>query len=174
MYEFSAIVTNEYTVDITSNTYWSCKAEGNFKLSKYDGSGSTSLEIEIPSDVMRAEGTVYFSYGDERCKYPELYIYLDNLCYITSNPMYTVCKTDNGAEEKTVTFFYEDANEAFTISVFCFDGWTVDTTDFECITSNNSVMIVASGRDGELRIVPNHQCGGRSIIHVKLIKKQTD
>ena len=170
MYQFSAIVTNDYTIDVTSNTYWSCKAEGNFKLSQYDGSGNTKINIEIPDDVMMAEGVVYFSYGDERCKYPKFEISLSNLCYITSYPNYNIC--DNG--EKTIYFFYEEPLETFNVSVFCYDGWTVDSADLNYITNNNEVMIIASGNDGELRIVPQHQCGGRSVIHVKLVKKKAD
>ena len=86
MYQFSAIVTNDYTIEVTSNTYWSCKAEGNFKLSQYDGSGDAKINIEIPDDVMLAEGTVYFSYGDERCEYPVVSIYLSGGCYLLTEP----------------------------------------------------------------------------------------
>jgi hypothetical protein len=173
MYQFSAMVTNDYTIEVSSNTYWSCKAEGNFKLSQYDGSGDTKINIEIPDDVMLAEGTVYFSYGDERCKYPKFEISLANLCYISSYPNYNICD-DNGTKKKTVYFFYDEPLETFNLSVFCYDGWTVDTSDFNYVTSNNDVMIIASENDGELRIIPNHQCGGRNIIYVKLVKKKAD
>lgn len=166
MYTFSATVTSDYTISVMSNTHWSCKAEGNFKLSKYDGEGNYDIDIIIPDDIMIADGTVTFSYGDERCNYPELVIYLNNLCYVSTNPSYRICN-----DEKTISFFYEEAKETFYVSVTCFDGWTVDTSDFDYITSNNDVMIISSGKDGELRIVPSNQCNGKSIIHIKLLKK---
>ena len=171
MYEFIAIVTNDYTIDIISNTYWSCKAEGNFKLSKYDGSGNTVLNIEIPDDTMMVEGVVYFSFGDERCKYPQLYVNFTNLCYIMCYPNYTTCTSNDNIEEKTITFFYEDELETFRVSVLCFDNWSVDTSDFDYVTNNNEIMIISSGSDGELRIIPQHQCNGKNTIHIKLIKK---
>jgi hypothetical protein len=168
MYTFSATVTSDYTISILSNTYWSCKAEGNFKLSKYDGEGNCDIDIIIPSDVMMADGIVTFSYGDERCNYPEVVIFLDNFCYVSTNPSYRICD-----DKKTIFFFYEEAKETFYVSVTCFDGWTVDSSSLEYITSNNDVMIISSGRDGELRIIPNHQCDGKNIVYVKLLKKET-
>jgi hypothetical protein len=168
MYTFSATVTSSYTISVISNTYWSCKAEGNFKLSKYDGEGNFIIDIIIPDDIMIADGVVTFSFGDERCNYPELTIFLSNLCYVSTNPSYRICN-----DEKTIFFFYEEAKETFYVSVTCFDGWTVESTNLEYITSNNDVMIISSGKDGELKIIPNHQCNRKNIIHVKLLKKQT-
>ena len=119
MYTFSATVTSSYTISVISNTYWSCKVEGNFKLSKYDGEGNFIIDIIIPDDIMIADGVVTFSFGDERCNYPELTIFLSNLCYVSTNPSYRMCN-----DEKTIFFFYEEAKETFYVSVTCFDGWT--------------------------------------------------
>jgi len=167
MYIFNATVTNDYTIEITSNTYWSCKVEGNFKLSAYDGSGNTQINIVIPDDVMVANGIVYFSFGDERCKYPEVSITMVNYCYIKTYPNYNIC--DN--EEKTIYFFFEEPHETFNISVTCFDGWEVDTSNLDYITSNNEIMVISRKDEGILRIVPQHSCNGKNIIYVKLIKK---
>lgn len=172
MYEFKAVLNDDQTITITTNTYWSCKAEGNFKLSAYDGTESTTLFIEIPKDVRIAMGEIFFSYGDERCDYPTIYVYTDNMCYIESYPSFNECKVGE-VEEKTIYFFYEEPQETFNVSIDCFSNWTVETNDFDYITSNNEVMIIASGYDGELLIVPDNNCGGRSIIHVKLVKKNT-
>ena len=163
---FSATVTNNQTIEVRSNTYWSCKAEGNFMLSTYDGTGNDTIIVEIPEDVMVAQGVVTFSYGDELCKYPEVGVYLSNDCYVNTIPAYKECD-----DEKTIYFYYDEPRETFNVSVQCFDGWEVDTTDFNYIMKNNDVMVISSGKDGELRIVPTHQCGGRSIIHVKLVKR---
>lgn len=169
MYEFSATVTDDYAIEITTNTYWNCKLEGNFQLSEYDGSGDTTVDIEIPDDVRIADGIIYFSFGDERCFHPELYINLDNKCYIETYPNYNVCNN----EEKTVFFFYEEPLEPFYISISCLYKWKVGSSDFTYIKSDKEVMIISNGNDGELQIVPDEQdnCDGKNIIHVKLKKK---
>ena len=168
MYQFSAITTNDYTIEIVSNTYWSCKAEGNFKLSQYNGSGNTKINIEIPSDVLTAEGYVYFSYGDERCKYPVLSINLSNLCYISTNPNYNVCVDG----KNTIFFIYENPGEIFTVSIFCYDNWTFAATSVNgCISNNNELMIIAGEKDGQVQITPQHQCDGKNIVYIKLLKK---
>lgn len=163
---FSATLTSDHTIEVRSNTYWSCKAEGNFTLSTYDGTGNATIFVDIPEDIMVAQGVVTFSYGDELCKYPEVGVYLSNDCYVNTIPEYKECD-----EGKTIYFYYDEPRETFNVSVQCFDGWEVDTTDFDYIMNNNDVMIISSGKDGELRIVPTHQCGGRSIIYVKLVKR---
>jgi len=174
MYEFSAIVKNDYTIEIKSNTYWNCKAVGNFKLSQYDGSGDTQIDIVIPEDVMIAEGNVYFSYGDERCEYPVVSVMLSNLCYITTNPSYTICDTEDDNEEKVITFFYKEPREIFNASIFCFDGWTVESDGLKYITNNNDVMIISNEEDGEIRIIPNNECEDTdNVIHIKLVKMQS-
>ena len=103
MYQFNATLKSNHTIEVESNTYWSCKVEGNFKLSKYDYSGDCVINIIIPDDIMFVEGTVYFSYGDERCKYPEIEVFLNNDCYIETYPNYVVCD-----DEKTIFFYYLD------------------------------------------------------------------
>ena len=172
MYEFSATVNDDNSIEIVSNTYWNCKLEGNFMLSSYDGSGDTTIDIEIPDDIRIAEGNIYFSYGDERCIYPELYIFTNNDCYIETNPNYIEC--DNG--EKTIYLYYEEPLETFTVSINCFDGWKVDSSDFDYITTDNEVMIISNDENGEnkeTQIKPTHDCDGKNIIHIKLKKKAT-
>ena len=56
---------------------------------------------------------------------------------------------------------------------FSLDDFGTGSSNLEYITSNNDVMIISSGKDGELKIIPNHQCNRKNIIHVKLLKKQT-
>lgn len=171
MYIFSATVTNDYTIEITSNTYWNCKLEGNFKLSSYDGSGSTTINIDIPDDIMIAEGIAYFSFGDERCNYPEITINLANLCYISTYPNYNICGEN---KEKTIYLFYEEPHETFNISVFCFDEWVASSSNISYITNNNELMIITGNENGNLDIIPNHTCNGQNVIHVKTIKKQAN
>jgi hypothetical protein len=168
--EFSAEVISSYTISVITNTYWNCKSEGNFKLSEYYGSGNTEIDIIIPDDVTYAEGFVYFSYGDERCSYPRIEIGLANLCYISSNPSYMICDG-----KKTIYLYYEDSGETFSISVFCYGVWNVSTEDdLKYITSDDGVMIISNGEDGEVVIQTNEQCEEKGKIHVKLIKKKAD
>lgn len=167
MYQFNATLKSNHTIEVESNTYWSCKVEGNFKLSKYDYSGDCVINIIIPDDIMFVEGTVYFSYGDERCKYPEIEVFLNNDCYIETYPNYVVCD-----DEKTIFFYYEDARETFNISVLCFGQWNARSSNLDYITTNNELIVISPDSDeGELTITPQNDCNGENVIHVKLIKK---
>ena len=47
-------------------------------LSNYSGIGDDEIEIDVPQDVAVAEGTITFSYGDDRCIYPVMKIYEGN------------------------------------------------------------------------------------------------
>jgi len=167
MYTFSATLTSDYSINVDTNTYWSCKVIGNFMLSKYDGEGGEIVDIIIPEDVTNANGTVIFSYGDERCKYPDLPVYLANLCYIDTEPKYRICN-----DEKIIFFEYEENREVFFVSVRCYNGWKVESTDLKFITNNNEIMIISSGKDGEVKIIPDNDCGGKNIVKIKLIKKR--
>jgi hypothetical protein len=173
MNEFSAIVTNEQKIIVTTNTYWSCKAEGNFKLSQYDGSGDTVINVIIPEDILSVEGVVYFTYGDERCTFPYVTILFNNSCYIKTMPSYTACTTDNGEVEKIIYLFFNEEKEVFNLSVFCIGNWEVRNNK-HCIylARGSELMIVSEDEDGFLEIVPL-DCESNTII-VKLIKRSQE
>lgn len=169
MDKFNAIVTNKMTIEITSDTYWSCKAEGNFKLSQYDGSGDTIINVIIPEDVLTAEGTVYFTYGDERCSFPQVSILFNNYCYIRTIPSYTSCTFDEETA-RVVYLFYEEENEIFNMSVFSVGDWEVrNAKNCKYLAKKNELMIITESVEGTLQIVPL-QCDMNKII-VNLIKK---
>ena len=60
---------------ITSNTYWECNVYGNFRLSKYNGSGGDTINIIVPGDLSFSYGKVIFSYGGNKCDYPTINIF---------------------------------------------------------------------------------------------------
>lgn len=172
MYEFNAILKDNQTIEITSNTYWSCKVDGNFKLSKYCGEGGTEekeiIDIIMPDDIMTAEGVVYFSYGDERCEYPQIYVYFANECYISTSPSYSKCED----EENKILFSFNEPGEIFMLSVFCFGNWEIkNETNITCITSNNEIMVISGEGDGSFYITPN-LCDKNSIKVV--LKRKAD
>ena len=165
MYEFSAKIVNN-KIEIESNTYWSCKADGNFKLSKYDGSGNAIINIDIPKDIIVAKGIVYFSYGDERCDRPTLDISIANTCYIETTPNYQLCD-----EQKTIYLFFNEGQEACNISVRSYSNWQINNVvNANCITSNNDIIVIFGNENGGFTI-ELQGCGDDGIIYVKTIKK---
>jgi len=152
MKQFSAITTSGYTIEIDSNTYWSCKAEGNFTLSSYNGSGSSVIDVNIPIDEITAEGVVHFSYGDGYCRQYTLDVYYSNNCYVSTNPSYEIC---NG--KKTIFLKYKQPNEEFIINIFCFGGWEIDSdSNVSYFINGDNLMVVSptTGK-GSLRIIPS-------------------
>lgn len=167
MYQFTAIASKNRNIAITSNTYWSCKAEGNFKLSKYDGNGSDTIDVIIPEDEMTVSGTVYFSYGDERCKYPELDIYYTNNCLIRTTPTFIEC---GGNRQKTIFFHYKEKGELFTTSVLCMGGWTAFSSTLKYLVSDNDVTVISGENDGIVYLTPNGDCNEIDKVEIRLVK----
>ena len=167
MYKFNAIVTNNRQIRIETNTYWSCKSVGNFSLSKYDGSGNTDIDIHIPDDEMIAEGTVYFSYGDDRCKYPEVSVFYTNNCLIRTTPSYVTCGENN---QKTIFFYYNEKGEMFNVNILCISGWNAYSPTLKYFINNNGIMIVSNEEDGAVTIKPNGDCEEDNFIEIRLVK----
>ena len=166
MYQFNAVISNSNTISITTNTYWSCKSEGNFKLSAYDGSGTTTIDIIIPDDIMVAEGIIYFSYGDDRCKYPDLSILSTNNCLIKTTPSYIKCD-DNS---KILELRYDESGELFNVSIMCVSGWSIFSPTLKYFETNDGIVIVSGEEDDSLFIQPNAECDETNFVEVRLIK----
>ena len=169
MNEFNAIVTDNRTIEITTNTYWSCKAEGNFKLSKYDGSGDTTISIIMPEDIMFIEGSVYFTYGDERCEFPQVSILFNNECYIRTIPSYDVCETEN-----VIYLFYNEERETFNLSVFTVGSWNIRNA-LNCIylIGRNELTIIPLGEEGGELTIFLENCEEKEVV-IKLIKRSQE
>ena len=160
MYTFKATAIENNTIQIETNTYWNCKAEGNFKLSSYDGSGNTIVSVLIPDDAPTVEGTIYFSYGNGVCSIFILDVYYTNNCYISTNPSYELCNN-----ERVLTLRYKQPNEAFMIDVFSFGGWVIgDANNVSYFVNENSLMVISpSTGTGSLKIIPS-LCSSNFII----------
>ena len=157
MYEFSAIHDdNTGKITITSNTYWSCTSEGNFMLSNYSGIGDDEIEIDVPQDVAVAEGTITFSYGDDRCIYPVMKIYEGNVCYIMTVPMFMM---QNG--KRHIYFHFENKGDIFPVeimtSTYSMDSWQVkETNNAYAITSDDLLTLISKESDGYVIIGPKN------------------
>lgn len=116
---------------------------------------------------MTAEGVVYFTYGDDRCKYPVITIYYTNNCLITTNPSWKECGDDN---QRTVFLYFKEKGETFNVSALCIGGWNVYSPTLKYFVNDNNIFIISNENDDSLFIRPNNECGGRNV-EVKLIKK---
>lgn len=174
MYELTLIFTNPNTINVLSNTCWSCEAIGNnFTLSKYSGVGNGEIKVNIPSSIPFANGSVIFTYGDDKCRKKELTIFANNNNYIITEPSYFICVDDN---VKTIKLFYSEPNEVHYVSVQCFDGWNIDnvSSNVQYVKDENSIMIISpsDGNNGELTIVPTyHGDNNENNVIVNIIKK---
>ena len=169
MHTLTATVAENNQITVETDTYWSCKAEGNFLLSKYSGNGTDVIDIIVPEDVAVANGVVYFSFGSGECEFTGVTVYSVNNCYIETIPNYKKCNGKN-----TIFFYYTEPKETFNVSVRCFDGWEVDSSNVECIVNDDEVMVITPDDykdEYKVNIFPNNQCGGNNNVQVILKKK---
>ena len=83
-------------------------------------------------------------------------------------PDYVMCD-----EKKTVNFYYNNSQQLFTASVFCFDGWEVTNSGgFSYITNNNEITIMSSNNDGTLIIEQKGECENKNVLYINLIKQK--
>ena len=161
MYIFEAIYNNDSTITVKSNTFWSCKVEGNFMLSAYDGLANeegVDIDIIVPNEIEIIEGTVTFTYGDDRCKYPEIYVYQINNCILETTPGFI---ESNGRKE----IYFPNKNEGDTISIKVktaynsLASWTYEKigTNSNVFTNDSEMFIVVGSEQGEIKI-SNQYC----------------
>ena len=162
MYYFKA-EQDRNKIIIFSNTYWSCKVVGDCYLSKNSGIGSDEIEIKIRKEMPYSNGEITFSYGDERCEYPTIYVYMANNCYIKTIPSFSVCEEGN----VLVVPFYKP-NEMLTVTVLA-NIWTISNKS-KCTVSKSGddlIIIPTSKEDGYVEISPNIGCD-YNFVKVKL------
>lgn len=165
MYTFEPVL-NGRTIQIHSNTYWTCDSDSNFKLSKNSGFGNDEIEIIVPETILNVHGVVTFSYGDERCKYPDITIRFANSCYINTVPGFEKCNGEN-----VITYLFTTTRQPFTTQITTSDGWKVTTSDnVKYLIYDNYIMVISSenGGDGYVQITPNGDCSEKSIVTIKL------
>lgn len=163
-YNFSASVTSEGTIEIKTDTTWTCKSEGNFMLSEFYGSGDSSVNIIIPETVSVANGTVYFSYGNNSCPIKDIMVYQTNNCHIETVPDYEMC---NGS--KTILLPYKEPNELLNVSIKSFNEWNIETNDIEYIKYNGGYYIIAPDTDEQFSLISLKSEGCDDVI-IKLYK----
>jgi hypothetical protein len=154
MYYFKA-TQDKNKIIISSNTYWNCKVEGNCLLSKSNGIGNDVIEIKIPRELAYTSGKLKFSYGDERCQYPELEVFYVNDCYIETIPSYSVCGNGN-----ILAIPFNHKNEMLTVTILSNGIWTTKNVINCNLVKNRDelVIIPVENKDGALEIVPNLGC----------------
>lgn len=168
IYTFSATPTNNKTIEIQSNTYWSCKAEGNFMLSDYYGSGDTSIDIIIPDGTNLVEGNVYFTYGDNKCGIVNVNVYNTDEYVINTIPSYEIC--DN---KKTISFKCNDTKEVFYIEIESYGEWEVTApSGVGVIKYQGGIMLIGpeNAVDTPVIIKPKGIEDDKYTVYVNIIK----
>lgn len=169
MYTFNVEKVGQSLI-VNANTFWSCNVYGNFTLSKYSGTGNgtntcnETIDINIPKELPSAQGKVVFSYGDERCNYPSIDIYLINECYIRTEPMFV--EKPNG--ERIIRIKFKEENEAVSIKIYSNGIWTADG---DGLFTNGDELLIAASDCKIVTISPNIGCDDRFKVKVVLEKE---
>ncbi len=152
------------TLVVNSDTYWSCNAYGSIRLSQYSGSGDTTITIELPDDMSFGFGRVVFSYGDGRCDYPSLNVYLTNECWIKTIPMYKTRKEGDETIHE-INIPYTEDGEAINVKVFSNTPWYVE--GLNVYVNDNDILIPANESQYTIRLL---KCKDK-VINIILCRK---
>ena len=183
MYTFNVGKTGNKLI-VNTNTFWSCSVYGNFRLSKYSGTEGGEITIEVPKELPFASGEVIFSYGDERCKYPSIDIFIMNDCYIRTEPMYNECKiavtsekceADEGknvqfnSDKRILKLTFKEDNEAISVKVYSNGIWSETHTE-GIKTFKNGDELLISAKEGTITVKPNVGCEDEDKVNIILEK----
>jgi hypothetical protein len=144
------------TIVIKSDTFWSCNTYGLIILSKYSGSGNTNIDITIPEDVQYYSGEVVFSYGDEKCEYPSMNVYLSNYCWIKTEPMFD--------ENRHLFINFENDNEMVSLKVFSNGIWKAIG---EGTYKDGDKLLIAAKNGKKIKIYPSFNCNKPVTVELK-------
>lgn len=160
------IITN----DIDKETKWSCKVDGNFTLDKYSGIGNSLIRIDTSNIHFDAlQGTVFFAYGDNRCKAEEIQVQINNPCFIKTIPSYIECQDefDKSVSNKIIYFYYTDDKEVFYVkyTLGINSSIKIDGDESHYISLKDKIMFISSDDDTmfTINIVPYHYDGDMKI-----------
>lgn len=157
-------------IDIESDTFWSCHCSGNLMLSKYSGIGDDTIDILEVDDLLEYNGSVYFTYGDEKCEIYELKIYYVNGCIINTVPKYTVCIEDDGSSKNVLHLSYKYPNEVIELEINTLGEYTIEAyADFISFKEDNKVRFIPGESVGDIIIKPKG-CDVNNWIYIKLTK----
>ena len=186
MYNFNVEKVGDELI-ISTNTFWSCNVYGNFMLSKYSGEGNDEITISVPKELPYANGRVIFSYGDERCEYPSIDIFMINDCYIRTEPMFNKCSMYVGSEEckdekKIVEFgsksnvlalSFKEENESISVKIYSNGIWHVtdkSPNDIDYFINGDELLI--SAKEGYVRVKPNIGCPDDNDVVIRMKKTE--
>lgn len=169
MYTFNVEQQGDKLI-VTSNTFWNCNVYGNFMLSKYSSTGintsracNEEIDIIVPKELPGAQGEVIFSYGDDRCRYPSISVFLVNECYIRTEPMFTEV---NG--QRILRIKYKEENDAITVKVYSNGIWSASGSG---LFTNGDELLIAASDCKEVVITPNIGCADDKKVTIILEKE---
>ena len=187
MYNFNVEKVGDELI-ISTNTFWSCNVYGNFRLSKYSGEGNDKIIISVPEELPYSNGRVIFSYGDERCEYPSIDIFMINDCYIRTEPMFNKCSMHVGSEEckdekkivefgsksNVLTLSFKEENEAISVKIYSNGMWHIpidgNPYKIDCFINGDELLI--SAKEGYVRVKPNIDCPDDNDVVIRMKKTE--
>ena len=139
MYNFKVVRDNN-TLIIYSNTTWECSSYGNIWLDKTNGIGNDVITMSVPYGMDGAYANICFTYGDERCEYPVVSIYLSGGCYLLTEPMYN--------NKKQLSITYSDSDDGINIKVFSNREWYISRSEgMEAYYVNDYDLIIIPSKN---------------------------
>ncbi len=146
------------TIVIKSDTFWNCTVYGSIILSEYSGENNATLEMSFKNDMQFCSGKIIFSYGDGKCDYPSIDVYLTNNCWIITEPMYD--------ENNEICIPFQNDEETVSIKVYSNENLVVIG---ENVFKNGDELVIAAKDGKKVKIYPSMHCN--NIITVNLVKK---
>lgn len=145
---------------VMSDTHWSCSCRGDLLLSKYSGEGDDTIEILDVDGLWLYDGSIHFTYGDDRCDYPVLNVRFTQDCILETYPQYLLCDTPKGEVERVIYFPYDSERETFTIYIATptSGGWEVHDDGGHIYFVDNGYLTVVAGSSEEDFIIKARNC----------------
>lgn len=172
MYNFKVEKVGDELI-ISTNTFWYCNAYGNFRLSKYSGEGNDKITISVPEELPYSNGSVIFSYGDERCEYPSIDIFMINDCYIRTEPMFNVCQTSTGEKQNILKLTFKEENESISVKIYSNGIWHVtdkNPNNIDYFINGDELLI--SAKEGYVKVKPNIGCPDDNDVVIRMKKTE--
>jgi hypothetical protein len=89
--------------------------------------------MSVPKEMEGASASIYFTYGDERCRYPVIDVYLEG-CYLITEPMYDA--------NNIINLVYTDENDALSVKVKSNKEWGLRTHQSDVYKYEDEIIIV--------------------------------
>ena len=147
------------TIVIKSDTFWSCTVDGSIILSKYSGEKDDNLQIlTTKKDMQFYYGKIFFTYGDDKCDYPSIDVYVTNDCWIITEPMFD--------ENRHLIINFENDNEMVSLKVFSNGIWKAIG---EGAYKDGDKLLIAAKNGKKIKIYPSFNCNKPVIVELKKV-----